>query len=153
MEQKNGHVVRRFLGYTRFDCPEIIPAINELYDKLEVYLNHFVPSRKCLEKVRIGSRYRRKYDKAKTSYQRVLDHPEVVLRIKEKLKREHEKLNPLLLKNEVDKLIAEIYKKQIHIEPSTELILNRSLDSFYFSRLTGYKVPSWLEMIKELSTE
>jgi len=50
-------------------------------------------------------------------------------------------------------LIAEIYKKNISIQPSAELIVNRSLDAFYFSRLTGYKAPSWLEMIKELSTE
>lgn len=50
-------------------------------------------------------------------------------------------------------LIAEIYKKQIHIEPSAELKVNRSLDAFYFSRLTGYKAPSWPEMIKELVTE
>lgn len=112
VEQKNGHVIRRFLGYTRFDCPEIIVVMNELYDKLEIYLNHFVPSRKCLEKVRIGSKYRRKYDKAKTAYQRVLKYPAVDPSIKEKLKQEHETLNPLLLKNAVDKLIAEVYKIQ-----------------------------------------
>jgi hypothetical protein len=112
VEQKNGHVIRRFLGYTRFDCPEIIDLMNKLYDKLEIYLNHFVPSRKCLEKVRIGSRYKRKYDKAKTAYQRILDHSDVNLAIKDKLKREHETLNPLLLKNNVGKLIADIYKLQ-----------------------------------------
>ena len=72
VEQKNGHIVRRFLGYTRIDCQAALPAMNDLYEVLDQYLNHFVPSRKCLEKVRIGSRYRKQYDKAQTPYQRVL---------------------------------------------------------------------------------
>lgn len=55
VEQKNGHVIRRFLGYTRIDCEEAIPAMNEFYHVLGLYLNHFIPSRKCIEKVRIGS--------------------------------------------------------------------------------------------------
>lgn len=112
VEQKNGHVIRRFLGYTRFDCLEIIPVMNELYDILELYLNHFVPSRKCLEKVRIGSKYKKRYDKAKTAYKRILEHSDVDWEIKEKLKLKHETLNPLILKNEVDRLIMEVYKIQ-----------------------------------------
>ena len=112
VEQKNGHVLRRFMGYSRLDCPELIDLINEMYDKLEIYLNHFVPSRKCLEKVRIGSKYKKKYDKAKSAYHRVLEHPQVNPIVKEKLKQEHEKLNPLILKREIDKMIGEIFKLQ-----------------------------------------
>jgi len=56
VEQKNGHVIRRFLGYRRLDTKAVVPLMNELYEVLDVYLNHFVPSRKCLEKVRIGSK-------------------------------------------------------------------------------------------------
>lgn len=132
VEQKNGHVIRRWLGYTRFDCPDIVPVMNEMYDLLKTYLNHFVPSRKCLEKVRIGSKYKRKYDRAKTAYQRVLDHSDVGSEIKDKLKQKHETLNPLLLKNEVDRLIAEIYKIQkdyrdSKIEENQERRLGNSL--------------------------
>ena len=112
VEQKNGHVIRRFLGYARIDNKETISIMNEMYDKLELYLNHFVPSRKCLEKVRIGSRYKRKYDKAQTSYRRVLEHSDVEESVKQRLKKEHEKLNPLILKEEVDKLIAKVFKTQ-----------------------------------------
>ena len=112
VEQKNGHVVRRFLGYSRIDCQEAINAMNKLYDKLELYLNHFVPSRKCLEKTRVGSKYKRKYDKAKTAYQRVLNHKDIDQKAKDKLRKEHEKLNPLLLKRKIDKMISEIFKLQ-----------------------------------------
>jgi len=54
VEQKNGHIVRRFLGYSRLDNKTVIPLMNDLYETLDVYLNHFVPSRKCLEKVRMA---------------------------------------------------------------------------------------------------
>ena len=86
--------------------------MNEVFDILELYLNHFVPSRKLIEKVRIGSKYKRKYDKARSAYRRVLEHPEVDQTVKDKLILQHECLNPLLLKREVDKLIAEVFKIQ-----------------------------------------
>ena len=112
VEQKNGHVIRRFLGYRRFDDKTLVPLINELYDVLTVYLNHFVTSRKCLEKMRIGSKYRRTYDKAKTPYQRVLLHGAVDTSVKENLKKEHQILNPLHLKKQIDSLINTITKQQ-----------------------------------------
>ena len=112
VEQKNGHVVRRFLGYSRIDCQEAIGAMNKLYGKLELYLNHFVPSRKCLEKIRAGSKYKRKYDKAKSAYRRVLEREDIDREIKDKLGKEHETLNPLLLKREIDKMISGIFKLQ-----------------------------------------
>jgi hypothetical protein len=114
VEQKNGHVIRRFLGYSRIDCHEAIVVMNKFYDKLELYLNHFVPSRKCVEKIRVGSKYRRKYDKAKTPYQRVMGYEEIDQQIKTRLEQVHQKLNPLLLKQEIDKMISEIFKLQKH---------------------------------------
>lgn len=114
VEQKNGHVIRRFLGYSRIDCPEAVVAMNRFYDKLELYLNHFVPSRKCIKKERVGSKYKRIYDKAKTPYQRVLKHKRIDREIKDKLTEEHQKLNPLLLKQKIDKMIREIFKTQKH---------------------------------------
>lgn len=112
VEQKNGHVIRRFLGYTRYDAIETVKIINQIYLKLELYLNHFVPSRKCVEKVRIGARYRRKYDSAQTPYARVLAHEKISDEIKKDLQEKHAKLNPLNLKREIDKLTAELIKIQ-----------------------------------------
>ena len=108
VEQKNGHVVRRFLGYTRYDGHDVIPVINELYDVLDLYLNHFVPSRKCIEKVKIGSKYKRRYDKAQTPYARVLQHEAIDQSVKDRLTAEHEQLNPLLLKRKIDTLTKQI---------------------------------------------
>ena len=112
IEQKNGHVVRRFLGYSRIDHRELIFVMNEIYDLLNIYLNHFVATKKCIDKVKVGSKYRRKYDKAKTPYQRVLAHQDVTQDVRDNLTKEHEKHNPLILKREIDKLIIKLFKLQ-----------------------------------------
>ena len=112
VEQKNGHVVRRFLGYSRIDCKEAVPVMNEFYQALALYLNHFIPGRKCIEKVRIGSKYRRKYDEAQTPYQRVLASPDIPEELKNKLRKEHETLNPRVLKEEWERLRVKIFDMQ-----------------------------------------
>lgn len=122
VEQKNGHVVRRFVGYMRLDTPQTVKILNQTYYQLETYLNHFVPSRKCLEKVRIGAKYRRKYDKAQTPYQRVLANKDIDQITKSKLKQIHQKLNPLNLKEEIDKLLTKLTKTQ-HIYGNHQTML------------------------------
>ena len=112
VEERNGHVIRKFLGYNRLDVPAIVPLVNQMYERLEVYSNHFVPSRKCLSKERIGSRYRRRYDKAMTPFARVLAHPAIEENIKEQLRQKHEQLNPLKLKQQIDTLRLRIFTLQ-----------------------------------------
>lgn len=113
VEERNGHVVRKYLGYVRFDCPLVVPVMNELYDVLALYLNHFQAVRRTETKERIGAQYKRTYEKvAKTPYRRMLEHASVSDAVKEQLREEHEKLNPLLLKRELDRLIAKILKLQ-----------------------------------------
>lgn len=122
VEQKNGHVIRRFLGYSRLDQREVVEFINEMYDLLETYLNHFVPSKKLLEKVRIGSRYKRKYDKAKTAYARVLEHREISQEIKDKITMEHHRLNPLIMKRKIDMMIEKIFRLNRTLrEPNSDI--------------------------------
>ena len=112
VEERNGHIVRKFLGYTRLDTKETVDVVNALYDVLAVYLNHFIPSRRTKEKVRIRAKYKRTYAKAMTPYTRALAHSKIPEEIKAKLRIAHESLNPLLLKREVDTLIAKIFAKQ-----------------------------------------
>lgn len=55
---------------------------------------------------------KRKYDKAKTPYRRVLEHLAIEESVKQKLRKEHKKLNPLILKREIDKLITKVFETQ-----------------------------------------
>lgn len=113
VEERNGHVIRKTVGYITLDCKEAIDALNLLYDMLTPYLLHFVAVRRMLEKEKLSSRYRRVYEKiAKTPYQRILLHPAVSAEAKEKLRMEHAKLNPLVLKKEIEKRLRNVYDVQ-----------------------------------------
>lgn len=113
VEERNGHVVRRYLGYTRLDDPQVVHLVNKLYEVLEDYLNHFQAVRRTVEKRRVGAKYLRTYEKvAKTPYQRMLEHPGVCEKIKQGLQSKHEGLNPLLLKEKIDNLLSKIWRRK-----------------------------------------
>lgn len=103
IEQKNYANLRRWVGYHRFDRPEQVPLLNNLYAALEDFLNFFVPSVKCLHKERDGSRLTRRYDTAQTAYQRVLGQPDIPQAVKERLRAKYATLNLRQLKAEVER--------------------------------------------------
>jgi hypothetical protein len=105
VEERNGHIVRKYAGYQRLDCHEAVDVLNELYDILDLFLNHFVPVRKCVKKERIGARYKRVHEKiAKTPYQRLQEHPAITHEIKKAVEKQHSKLNPFTLQKEILRL-------------------------------------------------
>lgn len=113
VEERNGHVVRAYVGYERFDVKETVPALNDLYDILTPYLNHFIASRRIISKERIGARWKVTREKgAKTPYQRVLERSDVSEEVKEKLKREHATLNPKTMKIKIDQLTKRVHDIQ-----------------------------------------
>jgi len=107
--------VRRWIGYTRLDTKEVVGALNAVYDVLTPYLNHFVASRRTTSKERIGARWKiSREKKAKTPYERVLDRSDVSEDIKMKLRQEHEKLNPLTMKKDIDRRLQVMFNLQKH---------------------------------------
>jgi hypothetical protein len=114
IEERNGHVVRRYLGWTRLDAdPKIVDLINEFYETLDLYLNHFQAVRRTLKKERIGAKYHRMFEKiAKTPYERLMEHLKVSEAVKQTVKQEHDLLNPLLLKEKLDMLRKRIFDFQ-----------------------------------------
>lgn len=110
VEERNGHIVRRYVGYSRLSVQETVDALNEFYDVLTPYLNHFVASRRIVSKERIGARWKiTREKKAMTPYQRVLLRDDVSEKDKEKLRAKHELLNPLVLKREVDRRLKKVF--------------------------------------------
>jgi len=64
IENKNWTQVRQYLGYQRFDNPEVTALLNELYtSEWRWFMNAFIPSVKLIEKKRVGSKIIKKYDK------------------------------------------------------------------------------------------
>jgi hypothetical protein len=94
VEQKNWSIVRRFAGYARFEGESACRMLNRLYDVLRDYVNCFMPTMKCVEKTRDGSRVTKHYDAPKTPYQRVLDSPHVDAAVKQQVEARYRTLNP-----------------------------------------------------------
>jgi hypothetical protein len=110
VEQKNYSVVRRAVGYMRHDTAEELRLLNELYGHLRLYSNHFHPVMKLLEKTRVGSKVKKRYDKPQTPYQRVVASPCVSKAAKKHLTQEHDQLNPADLKRKITHLQTKLIR-------------------------------------------
>lgn len=99
VEQKNWTHVRHLLGYDRFDDFRLVGLMNSLYmNEWSLYQNHFCPTMKLLEKVKINSKYKKRYGTPKTPYQRLMESADISEAKKEALQRSHVGLNPFQLK-------------------------------------------------------
>ena len=113
VEERNGHVVRAYVGYSRLDARETVHSLNRLYDALTPFLNHFSASRRIVKRERIGARWKvTREKKALTPYLRVLARNDVSREIKRKLIMEHRRLNPLRMRQEIDRLALEVFNVQ-----------------------------------------
>ena len=113
VEQKNYSVVRRAVGYLRYDTEEELGLLNELYLYLGRYNNFFMPVTKLISKKRIGSKVTKKYDKARTPFRRVLESEHIDDKIKAKLRREYTSLNPVELKKNISRLQEKLLKLNV----------------------------------------
>lgn len=106
VEEKNWSAVRRVVGYGRYDTKKQVAQLNALYRVYRLYFNHFLPLTKLVKTEHHGSRVKKIYDAPQTPYQRVLDSPDVDLKVKAKLRREHKKLDVVQLKRDLDSQLA-----------------------------------------------
>lgn len=97
VEQKNGAVVRRLMGYGRFDGAETARVMARLYAAARLYVNFFQPSFKLKEKRREGAKVMKRYHDPCTPYERVLAHPMVVEAVKQRLCAQYRTLDPVAL--------------------------------------------------------
>ena len=111
IEQKNWTNIRQYLGYQRFDKHELLPLLNNLYTtEWNDYFNFFIPSIKLIAKKRDGAKIKKRYDKPKTPYQRVIESPYVSEQTKAELNTRFESLNPFELQKRMFTKIKTIIK-------------------------------------------
>ena len=110
VEQKNYSVVRRNVGYSRYDTEEELSLLNELYIYLGHYTNYFQPVVKLVSKTRTGSRVTKKYDIARTPFRRVLESEHINDKIKTRLEVQYDSLNPADLKRKITRLQDKLLK-------------------------------------------
>jgi hypothetical protein len=101
VEQKNGAVVRRLMGYGRFDGVETARVMGRLYAAARLYVNFFQPSFKLKEKRREGAKVIKRYHLPSTPYERALAHPKVTAAVKKRLRDQYRSLDPVGLLAEI----------------------------------------------------
>ena len=109
VEQKNWSVVRRFVGDVRYDTPQQLTLLNQLYEVLHDYINFFLPTVKLKEKRRTGAKVTRVYERPATPYQRVLADPHISAQVKAKLRRHYAQLDVVALRQQIDALSRQIW--------------------------------------------
>src|SRR3989338_1077096 len=98
IEGKNYQSVRRVTGYGRITDEKIVEAFNDLYrNEHRLLTNFFYPTLKLKKKVRVGGKIYKKYEVAKTPYERVIKSKYVDKETKRQLKKQYEELNPAAL--------------------------------------------------------
>jgi len=109
IEQKNWTHVRKLLGYTRFDSPEALAAINALYaNELRLFQNLYLPSVKLRSKTRVGSRLKRTYDAPQTPLERVIAAGVLTKQAAAALRAKRESLDPFALSRSIDEKLERI---------------------------------------------
>jgi len=110
VEQKNWSVVRHTVGYDRWETEQELAILESIQDDLRFYINFFQPSFKLIAKERIGNQTIKRYDTAKTPYQRVLERKDISLEAKARLINLYLQLNPAELRRSIDKKTAKLWK-------------------------------------------
>ena len=115
VEQKNGDVVRYYIGHARFEGEAAKEAIAEVYRFLNPLLNYWYPAIKLSAKEKLPSgKYKKIYEKPpKTPYQRLLESPDISDEHKEELRRRAALLNPITLKRSLDEALLRLLKLSV----------------------------------------
>jgi hypothetical protein len=95
VEQKNGSVIRRLVGYDRYDGTAAYDALRDLYSVLRLHLNHFQPSLKLASKERDAGHVTKKYEVARTPVQRLLTGNVLSDQQKEQLRSQFLAMDPV----------------------------------------------------------
>jgi hypothetical protein len=98
VEQKNNDLVRRLVGYNRYDTPKELKLMNELYELSSKFYNGFRAIQKAKDWKEVkGGRKRRIYDNPRTPLQRVIESKVLSINDERRLIEEYKNINPVEL--------------------------------------------------------
>ena len=101
IEQKNGAVVRRMVGYRRFEGLAATEALANLYRPMRLFVNFFQPSFRLAQKVRDGALIRKRYHAPLTPHQRLVADPRTPQELKDALDAQHAMLDLVILLRDI----------------------------------------------------
>ena len=123
VEQKNGAVIRRFLGHERYSGQVVGQTIAHLHSAIRLYVNYFQPPFKLMEKTRNGSAVIKNYSPPATPCDRVIRHEAVIAEAKAALTEHRVTLDPVALLHTIRKAqsaLAAIVSPELRPTPRGE---------------------------------
>lgn len=106
VEQKNLQYAREIVGYERYDTPEAVEWLNQVYACLDPYADLFLPMRKVIAKERCGSHVRKQFDTARTPFHRLSETGALTLKARLIYQHQLKTLNPLTLHHQIEDLLS-----------------------------------------------
>ena len=143
IEQKNGAVVRKLLGYRRFEGLAAARAIARLYGASRLFVNFFQPSFKLAFKQRDGAKGSKRYHPPLTPYERLLHSDSITTAAKMTLREVAADLDPLKLLEEMRAVQLKRSAKpctESHVDTGVTVCLLRSEETGNLWRLLDCQV-------------
>lgn len=109
VEENNHSLIRSYIGHDRLDTQAQLNALRQLYEKLWLYHNFFQPVMRLQEKEYVSPlQYRRKYDQAKTPFDRLIEKKVLSENTQHQLEILRKHTNPMDLRNQIDAMISHL---------------------------------------------
>lgn len=115
IEQKNGAIVRRIVGYRRFEGMAAARVLADLYARTRLFVNAFQPSFKLAGKERDGAQVRKRYHPPATPCDRLLADPRTSEVVRARVEALRADLDPV-------RLLADIRNAQRTLEAISDQI-------------------------------
>jgi len=110
VEQKNGNVVRRLVGYDRYTSKAAYQCLDRLYHLVRLYLNFFQPTMKLVSKTRHGAKVHKVYETAQTPYRRLLQSGVLSESKQVELAATYHRLNPVQLLKHINSNLEQLWR-------------------------------------------
>jgi hypothetical protein len=101
VEQKNGAIVRKMVGYRRLTGVVAATALAQLYAASRLFVNFFQPSFKLAGKRRDGAWVFKRYHQPATPCQRLLADPRTPEAVRQRLEQIYGQLDPIRLLHDI----------------------------------------------------
>lgn len=110
VEQKNGNVVRRLVGYDRYATKAAFECLGRIYALVRMYVNFFQPTMKLVNKTRHGAKVHKVYDIARTPYRRLIESGVITAKNQEELASIYQGLSPVYLLKQINDNIEKLWR-------------------------------------------
>jgi hypothetical protein len=108
VEQKNGAVVREYVGHDRLEGLQEQALLAAIYRPLVPLLNYFMPTQKLKSKTRVGSKELKIRDEPKSPFLRLIESDQLLQDTKNSLLAQIALYNPVELQHNVNKAILRL---------------------------------------------